>query len=75
MLRPPPSTPHTEPITTDPASLVDRLLTRNAGLIVALRHAIATVHRTAPGHLAVVRWISCPHEDCKKVQQLLVAPD
>jgi hypothetical protein len=50
---------------------LDVVMTRNAHLIVALRHAIALAHVHADGHQRARRWPQCPHKDCSRAAYLL----
>jgi predicted phage terminase large subunit-like protein len=44
---------------------------RNATFIVLLRHTTARLHAAAIGHSRAISWISCPHEDCRRVSVML----
>jgi hypothetical protein len=50
---------------------LDRLLERNAELLVALRRATAQRHALDPQHDHAVAWTACAHLDCQKVQALV----
>ncbi|HYM24974.1 MAG TPA: hypothetical protein VEU08_17275 [Vicinamibacterales bacterium] len=50
---------------------LDVVMTRNAHLLVALRHTIHTLHLSGdPGHQRSRRWVQCPHKDCRRAQEL-----
>lgn len=50
---------------------VDRLLTRTATLLVVLRHQADYIHLQEAGHVQSVRWTSCPHARCRRLQELV----
>jgi len=50
---------------------LEAAVTRNAQLALRLRKTIAALHRTAAGHSRFVRWVTCPHPDCRAVAELL----
>jgi hypothetical protein len=52
-------------------SRLDVAITRNAHLIVALRHAIATAHIVGEGHERSVRWPLCSHKECRTAATLI----
>jgi hypothetical protein len=50
---------------------LDAAISRNAELVVRLRHTIAQLHILALGHQHSLRWWMCPHPDCRKAAELL----
>jgi hypothetical protein len=60
-----------EPTVPALAMQLENAITRNATLIVLLRHAMYEVHSRAPGHSRAIEWTKCNHEDCRKVREIL----
>jgi hypothetical protein len=53
------------------AQRLELAATRNAQLLVVLRHLIAHLHVTQNGHNLSAPWTECGHERCQSVQRLV----